>query len=415
MITKHVICSMKFIFVCALLIECAFVARAQVTKVGNDTLLDVACWNVEWFGNTTNGPSNEALQYTNVKSVMSATAVDVWGLAEVCDYTLFTSLLTDLPEYTGVLSTFNQTQKMALVWRKNWFSLIGFQNINVPGNPDYYNAFAGRFPLEVTLKSTWNESADTIYFYVLHLKANSGSGDTSSYNRRKNSIIYLRNWLATNRAGKKIVLLGDWNDDMDQSVVYSNGGYLQTPFQALKADTQTYFIPSLSLSLSGETSYPGFNPKNMIDHIACTRKLSDSFYVAGSSVVLKQLGTQISNFTNTTSDHYPVMARFNLNRYNASPDTTSHDTITSGLISQEMKPELLLYPNPSNGVFYINTSKAWQSIKLFNQLGELVYAQSLNEHTRMLDVSGYVKSGLYVIELSASGFVVRQKYWIHTD
>jgi hypothetical protein len=68
-------------------------AQAQVTKVGNDTLIDVAGWNVEWFGDPQNGPSNEPTQYTNVKSVIANTDLDVWGLAEISNSTTFTTLL----------------------------------------------------------------------------------------------------------------------------------------------------------------------------------------------------------------------------------------------------------------------------------------------------------------------------------
>ena len=104
--------------------------QAQVTKVGNDTLIDVVSWNVEWLGNTSNGPSNEALQYTNVKTAIANTDMDVWGLAEVCDASLFSSLLQDLSVFDGTLSSFSQTQKTAMLWKKSKFDLISYTNIN---------------------------------------------------------------------------------------------------------------------------------------------------------------------------------------------------------------------------------------------------------------------------------------------
>lgn len=385
---------------------------AQVTKVGNDTLIDVAGWNVEWLGNTTNGPSNEQLQYNNVKTVLTNTDMDVWGLAEVCDASLFSSLLMDVPVYDGTLSSFSQTQKTALIWKKNKFDLISYTNINDASQSDFYNAFAGRYPLEVALKTKGNAIVDTIYFYVLHLKANSGSADQSSYDRRKNSATYLKTWLDKNRKGKKIVIVGDYNDDVDQSVVMISGSYLETPFQQFKSDTAKYFFPSLRLSLTGETSYPNFNPKNMIDHQLTSRALSDSFYVPNSSAVMKQLSTQISGYTSNTSDHYPVYARYNFKRYpkpvvidSLPNDTTPVDTTHTGL-SQVNSKELFsgaIYPNPNNGVLHLVSLPAQVTeFLMYNVLGELVYTSPINEQTRTIALPEYVSNGLYVIKFSSS-------------
>src|SRR5574343_1086745 len=410
MMRKHVICKMKLKIGFALLFLLQLVAKAQVTKVGNDTLLDVAGWNVEWLGNTTNGPSNEQLQYNNVKTVLTNTDMDVWGLAEVCDASLFSSLLLDVPAYDGTLSSFNQTQKTALIWKKSKFDLISYANINDASNSDFYNAFAGRYPLEVALKTKGVTPVDTIYFYVLHLKANSGSADQSSYDRRKNSATYLKTWLDKNRKGKKIIVLGDWNDDVDQSVVMISGSYLQTPFNQFKSDTANYFFPSLRLSLSGETSYPNFNPKNMIDHQLATRVLTDSFYVKNSSAVMKQLGTQVSSYISTTSDHYPVYAQYNLKRYpkavvidSLPNDTTPVDTTKTGLFSLASN-ELFtgFYPNPTHGeVHFTSLPKGIESVSLTNILGEVVFEQTISEHARTILLPEHVSNGLYVMKLLA--------------
>lgn len=390
---------MKTIQALFILLMASVSVQAQVTKVGNDTLIDVVSWNVEWLGNTSNGPSNEALQYTNVKSAIANTDMDVWGLAEVCDASLFSSLLQDLSVYDGTLSTFSQTQKMAMLWKKSKFDLVSYTNINDFTQSDFYNAFAGRYPLEVVLKTKGNALVDTIYFYTVHLKANSGSADQSSYDRRKNSVTYLKTWLNANRRGKKIIVMGDWNDDVDQSVVMISGSYLPTPFSAFDSDTANYFFPSKRLSLTGETSYPNFNPKNMIDHQMATRILSDSFYVSNSAAVMKQLSTQISSYINTTTDHYPVYARYNFKRYpRAVPaDTTPVDTVKTGL-AQIVEPNIhvQVYPNPSTGVITIDGNQPIQHFELYNTLGELVFTMSIQTNTRTITLPGYLVNGVYI-------------------
>lgn len=387
----------KLVVIIALLLGAT--VSAQVTKVGSDTLYDVACWNVEWFGDAAEGPSNEVIQYNNVKSVISNTEVDVWGLCEVSNPTTFYNLLNELPSYQGVLSTYNQTQKTALLFNKDLFELMSNSLIIDPSNPDYYNAFAsGRYPFEVVLR-TKIYPFDSVYFYVVHLKANSGSADQSSYNRRVNASLYLQQFLNTQRANKKIIVLGDFNDDVDQSVVRINGLYLVSPFQNFNNDSIRYFFPSKQLSIAGETTYPNYNPINMIDHVLTSRVLSDSFYIKQSAVVLKQLSTQISGYLSNTSDHYPVLARFNLKRYpKATPiDTSKSDTIPNTGVRKFDQVGFNVYPNPTQGIFTIDADVNIQNITLYNLLGEEVYTNQPIKNARVFTLPEHVKSGMYML------------------
>lgn len=399
MMRKNEICKMKLLslFIVLILTTNSF---AQVTKVGSDTLYDFAGWNVEWLGNTSNGPTNETLQYNNVKTVLTNTDMDVWGLAEVCDATLFSNLLTDIPTYSGTLSTFSQTQKTALLWKKNMFTLISYANINDASQSDFYNAFAGRYPLEVVLATKDSLTKDTLYFYTIHLKANSGSADQASYDRRKNAADYLKTWLEKNRAGKKILVLGDWNDDVDQSVV-KIGNYLVTPFEQFKSDTAKYFFPSLRLSLNNETSYPNYNPPNMIDHQMTSRQLSDSFYVKNSSGVMKQLKTQISSFLNNTSDHYPVYAQYNLKRYTKPENNDTIipiDTTHTGTNSFEAVSNLSVYPNPTVGKLYLmNLPNDIEKIQLTSIIGDVVEIITVEPNTNIIQIPERLANGIYML------------------
>jgi endonuclease/exonuclease/phosphatase family metal-dependent hydrolase len=354
---------------------------------------------VEWFGDAAEGPSNEVIQYNNVKSVISNTEVDVWGLCEVSNPTTFYNLLNELPSYQGVLSTYNQTQKTALLFNKDLFELMSNSLIIDPSNPDYYNAFAsGRYPFEVVLR-TKIYPFDSVYFYVVHLKANSGSADQSSYNRRANASLYLEQFLNTQRANKKVIVLGDFNDDVDQSVVRINGSYLFSPFQNFNNDSTRFFFPSKQLSLAGETTYPNYKPINMIDHILTSRSLSDSFYVNQSAVVLKQLSAQISGYLSNTSDHYPVLARFNLKRYpKATPiDTSKSDTIPKTGVRKFDQVGFNVYPNPTQGIFTIDADINIQNIFLYNLLGEEVYSNQHIKNARVFNLPEHVKSGMYML------------------
>jgi hypothetical protein len=231
------------------------------------------------------------------------------------------------------------------------------------------------------------------------LKANSGSADQSSYNRRANASLYLQQFLNTQRANKKVILLGDFNDDVDQSVVRINGSYLLSPFQNFNNDSTRYFFPSKQLSLAGETTYPNYKPINMIDHILTSKALSDSFYVNQSAVVLKQLSAQISGYLSNTSDHYPVLARFNLKRYPKviPQDTSKKDTFPNTGIREFAQVVFNVYPNPSQGIFTIDADVNIQNITLYNLLGEEVYTNQHIKNARVFTLPEHLKSGMYML------------------
>ena len=56
---------------------------SQVPKIGSDSTLDIANWNIEWFGDSLNGPSNENTQLTNAVKVIKSMDMDIWGLCEI--------------------------------------------------------------------------------------------------------------------------------------------------------------------------------------------------------------------------------------------------------------------------------------------------------------------------------------------
>lgn len=374
-------------------------AFAQVTKVGNDTLLDVGNWNIEWFGDMSNGPSDEALQYANVKSLLKNTDIDVWGLAEVSDYTTFSNLLAELGVYDKIISEFSQTQKTALIWKKSKFDRVSYGNV-LTGST-YDNDFAGRPPLEVALKSRDNNITDTLYFYVLHLKANTGSQTekVASYNRRKNAAAHLKTYLDTNRKNKKVFVLGDWNDDLDESIVYSNGSYLPSPFSNFLNDPSNYFYPSLQLTNTGQQSTASYS--NMIDHQLISAYMKDSFYVANSALVMKATANQISGYANNTSDHYPVLSRYNMKRYfKPVPPPT-------GIGETSLALQVSAYPNPAKQTFHIETSFPFEKVILVNMMGEVVIETTVAD----IDVSA-LTDGVYVIQVSGTMGSAIRKLWV---
>jgi exonuclease III len=357
-------------------------AHAQVTQIGSDSLLDIGCWNIEWFGDATNGPSDELLQYTNVKNILNNTDIDIWGLAEVSNPTTFNSLLTEMVKYDAVVSTFSQTQKTALIWKKNKFDVINSGNILTESIYNY--DFAGRPPLEVVLRSKDTLPTDTFYCYVLHLKANTGnqSEKESSYTRRKNAAGYLKTFLDQNRKQKKVIVLGDWNDDLDESIVSVNGNYLVSPFANFISDSSRYFYPSLWLTTSNKQSTVSF--PNMIDHHLISSSLKDSFYIQNSALVMTQTASQIPNFGNSTSDHYPILSKYNMKR------TTK--PLPTGLV-EVIPNSIVVFPNPASYTVSIQSHYPVLKLMLYSSNGQFI--DVIYKH-QQLDVSA-LPNGLYTL------------------
>lgn len=278
------------------------VLSAQIPNMNSSDRLDVATWNVEWFGSSTNGPTNNDRQLQYASDIINTLDLDILALQEISDVAYWNRLLFNCSNYTGVLSTWSQTQKTAIMFKKSEFEFL-YQK-HILANYDY-DFGSGRLPLEVGLipkHANW-PAGDTLRIWVLHMKANTGSSSQKvlAYNRRYNAGVALKMYIDNLGRTNKGLVLGDWNDDFDQSIL---SGYA-TPYQNWMKDTQ-YAVTSYPLSLARDRSTVGYS--DMIDHIACSPGMK-SHWVSDSSAVL-YADKWVSNYENVLSDHYPVYSRF---------------------------------------------------------------------------------------------------------
>lgn len=321
----------------------------NIPALGSDTCIDAACWNVEWLGDASNGPSNEKLQLSNATAIIRKTNLDLWALCEVSSPAVWDSLKKNMPGYSGVISTWSQTQKTALLFRDSLFKLIYSRHIL----PVYDREFAsGRLPLEVALQTHMGGKTDTLYVIVIHLKANTGTTaeKADAYDLRKRSSEALKEYLDLQK-NKKMLVLGDWNDDLDQSI-YNN---LASPFIKILADTANYFFTSKALTLAGQRSTTGYN--NMIDHHLVNRALKH-YYIQSSAAVFRP-DAYIVGYASNTSDHYPVWARFDFRR---------NPPVFSGL----QHPTMPIF----NGSSWILQGEILRSFRLFSCSGRELNADA---------------------------------------
>lgn len=285
-------------------------ASVVIPAKGTATTLDFASYNIEWFGDTSNGPTNESLQQSNVRDIISGSDMDIWGFEEVVSNSAFDNMEAQLSGYTGFLaneslvvngpayySDFSNTeQKVGILYKSSVATLLGAKIILTAYDYD----FAGRPPMEVTLRVNLNNVTQDIVVIVLHNKC---CTDQESYTRRVNASNALKNYLDTTYPTQKVWVIGDWNDDVDTSITTGS----PSPFKNFVDATTTYRFETKVLSDAGVSSTVNYS--DMIDHHLTTNE-GDATYVANSAEVYR-VDAYIANYGTTTSDHYPVLSRYN--------------------------------------------------------------------------------------------------------
>jgi hypothetical protein len=272
---------------------------------------------------------------------------------------------------------------MAIYWKKSMFSLIPLLTQTIITNQNY--AFASRPPLQVALKTIGGTKIDTIFVIVIHMKAFS---DQTSYDRRKNASVYLKSYLEANLVGKKWLVIGDWNDDLNGSTTNS----LASPYKNFL--DANYIFPSKELTDAGKKSY-AFGSV-MLDHILQSKTL-DSFYYTGSAKVFDNASSFVSNFSNNTSDHFPVYSSYNWKKLTTRIIPTSINEIKDF-------GSIVIYPNPSSSELKVECDYEVFGLKLYDFQMKYLHENKGSE----IDLSTLEK-GIYFLEISGEkGTIIKR-------
>ena len=306
--------------------------HAQISPVGTDNTFDIATWNIEWFGDANNGPSNDSLQQERVLSVIQDAGIDLWGVQEIADPSDFEALLQALgPDYDGDLATNSVQQRIGFIYDTRVVQVRQVRHI-LEG---FQSEFASRPPLQLEADIVLPESTFTVTFIVVHMKAFS---DQSSYERRVAASIRLKNHIDfTSLSSKKVIVLGDFNDELMQSTWASS----TSPYNNFIADPDGYFFVSMPIEQSGAGSFCSnsscSSTRSMLDHILISDELFESF-IPESAGFIPNLPSTFSSYGATTSDHLPVYARFDFTRISGT-NTENEQPLDGVSIASP-------YPNP---------------------------------------------------------------------
>ena len=295
--------------------------RAQST----DTTLEVVSWNIEWFGSpaAANGPSDKNLQEANVGKLMKWMNADIYGLVEVVD-TMRMRRVVDFMganEFGYVISPYCTQatqpsgnawltgQKMAFVYRKSVFSNVttrGLMRNSATANASWAS---GRFPFMLSATVTLEGVSRPMNFIVIHAKAGSTQSD---YDKRLAGAQELKDTLDLYYSTTMNLIIGDFNDALNTSIYPGASITSYQPIVADSTDADHYKSITLPLGVQGQTSMIGY--PNVIDnHIISNEAMP--FFIRSSVKIMTDVVTQVSDYVTAknTSDHYPVLSRYDLN------------------------------------------------------------------------------------------------------
>lgn len=316
-------------------IPCAepYVAPEDTSGVSKDDSFDVTAWNIEWFGDENNSPPagdpmSDAIQRDSVRAVLRRLDADVIAVEEIADDALFDDLVTGLEGYDYILSDAVSNpggtppfQRVGFIYKTSVVTPVTTRPllqsihplynggddsalVDYPSTTDRFYA-SGRLPFLMTADVTINGTTEQFDLVALHARANrSGDDAKNRYDMRRYDVEVLKDSLDVHFADRNVILLGDYNDDVDVTVSddVPSG---ESSFIAYTSDPDNYNIVTSTLSDAGFRSF--VSRENMIDHVGITNELYDN-YLEGSASVGYQFYDE--DYAFTASDHFPVSARF---------------------------------------------------------------------------------------------------------
>ena len=322
--------------------------------------LDVVNWNILWFGSTAagQGPTNDDLAQANIKRVMDSLDADIYAFSEVVDINRFKTLIESSAGYGFIVSDYcsnaaNTTsgsyapgQKIAFAYRKSVITNPIARGLLKSSTAANSNWASGRVPFLLQADVVNGTATKKMNFILLHGKSGSTASD---HLRRKDGAKELKDTLDASFNAANIIILGDYNDDLDSTISEGVNPALSSYDDIVKdsTDADRYKAVSMILSNTGHNSMIGYN--DFIDHVIISNEL-EADYINGSVRLIREVNDWIANYATTTADHIPVLSRYLL----PSSGTTAVNTYDPGriglsLVQNPVKNRVEVKVNPEAG------------------------------------------------------------------
>lgn len=268
--------------------------RISIPEFGTQNTFEVACWNIENFGNSAYHDVEQ--QITDVVEIIKDLEIDLFAVEEIGSQSAFNSLLNGLSDYNGYLAAFSGIQRTGIIYND---SLITIIKDTLLFTNDSYNF--PRPPLMLFLRAQQGSQIFDFYLIVIHLKA---YGDQESESRRRTAIQKMEQFIDIRLQqgdDPDYIIAGDWNDELDDPP--PDNVFL--PFLNKQPQAYSFLTWSFIDDPTEYTYIPG-NFKSLIDHIMVTASIEADYNIDTQIIKVDQF---FSQYLAEVSDHRPVAAR----------------------------------------------------------------------------------------------------------
>ncbi len=378
--------------------------------------LDVVNWNILWFGSTASGqgPSNDDLAQANIKRVMDSLDADIYAFSEVVDVNRFKTLVESSAGYGFIVSDYCSNapntssgsyapgQKIAFAYRKSMITNVSARGLLKSSTAANSNWASGRVPFLLQADVVNGTATKKMNFILVHGKSGSTASD---HLRRKDGAKELKDTLDASFNAASIIILGDYNDDLDSTISEGVSPALSSYDDIVKdsTDADRYKAVSMILSKTGHNSLIGYS--DFIDHVIISNEL-EADYINGSVRLIREVNDWITDYANTTADHMPVLSRYLLpsagttavNNYNP-------DQIGLTIVQNPIRNRLEVKLNPAAGKLKFDIlSVAGQSI--FNGQQMNTTAGTRSHAFEMTNAA----EGIYLLRVTNNGKTYFKKF-----
>ena len=287
-------------FLFLLLLSSFFVSQdLEDLNFGEDSSLEIATWNIEWF------PKNGGITVDYVTQIIQSLDIDLLAIQELDDTLLFDQMLNDLPEYEGYYQSL-WFAGLAYIYKTDIIEIHDIYEIYTTS--EYWSAFP-RSPMVMDM-SAMGEN------YIIinnHFKC-CGDGmldinnNSDEEKRRYNASNLLKEYIDLYFPDLRVIVLGDLNDDITESTQ-------NNVFQMILEDPENYYFADTEIANgnSSDWSYPSW--PSHLDHILVTNELFADLF--NSDVQTMKIDDYLqggfNSYDQNISDHRPVAIKFDFN------------------------------------------------------------------------------------------------------
>ncbi|WP_431211484.1 T9SS type A sorting domain-containing protein [Puia sp. P3] len=306
---------------------------ATISLKGNSlppaSTMSIVSWNLDYFGSPEwgAGPIDKSSQTAAIGAILPSLHADVYALQEVVNESSLQAIVASMPGYAYSISTYGShsnpsdptpatldtVQKLAFVYDTVKVKNIQLNSLLTTGTrlpadvaTRYYSDWTnGRYPYMLTASVTLdNRNGDTIVRKIRFINIHATVGNQlTAYNSRWRGAFALDSLIQSNYKNDNVIVLGDYNDDLNRSVTSGKDTSSYMPFIR---DSQLYQFPTRTLDLQNENSE--INKTGVLENMLLNNSTA-AWYLPFSATVLSEVSSGNSSFGSTVTSHYPVVTQ----------------------------------------------------------------------------------------------------------